>query len=65
MELSKKSEQVSISLPSYLVEIMTHYCEENDFTVSGLIQRALKKYLSSHLDSKKVWETIYDEIRKE
>ena len=61
-KLSPKSETVSISLPSWMIEILDETCHRQDFTRSCLIKRALKRYLLSKNDTPELWEELYDRL---
>jgi metal-responsive CopG/Arc/MetJ family transcriptional regulator len=59
MGLPKTTENVSISVPTWLLEVIDRYCDENDFTRSKLISRAIRKYLILKMDNSSLWERLY------
>jgi metal-responsive CopG/Arc/MetJ family transcriptional regulator len=62
MKLDKATESVSISIPSWLLQILDEVCEQKDFCRSTFAKRAIKKYLLSHMDNPTLWKSIYNEI---
>ena len=59
-ELPKGTESISISVPSYLIELMDGYAAKNDLTRSGFIVRSVRKYLLMvAFDDPHVWEALY------
>lgn len=62
MSLPKASESISISLPSWLLEILDYYSATNPLEPnrSQVIQRALRRYLLAESDSPAVWQKLYD-----
>ncbi len=62
--LSAKYETISISLPSWLIEILDETCHRKDFTRSCLIKRSLKRYLLAQNDTPELWEELYDRLMK-
>jgi len=63
MPLPKTTENISISIPSWLLEEVDIYCDHNDFTRSKFVSRAIRKYLLLKTDSMDLWEQIYNEKR--
>ena len=60
MTLPKNTEAVSVSMPSWLIELVDDYAGKHDFTRSSLITRAIRKYLSLKImDSPELWERVY------
>ena len=62
--LSSKTETISVSLPSWLVEVLEETCRVQDFTKSCLIKRALKRYLLDKNQSPELWEALYGQTMK-
>lgn len=63
-ELAKNTETVSISIPSWIVELIDRYCAERDMSRSAVITRATRQFLLVHQDSPATWERIYQLIRE-
>jgi len=66
----KTSVNVSLSFPSWLVQICDNFCENNDLGVSELHRRAIKEYIANHRHEKAksnidYWEEVYQETMKE
>jgi len=62
---NKATESFSVSLPGWLLESMDMVCEKRDFNRSSFIRRAVKKYILMQIDSPKLWNKIYQELREE
>jgi metal-responsive CopG/Arc/MetJ family transcriptional regulator len=60
--LTAKTETISISLPTWMIEILDEACHQKDFTRSCLIKRALKRYLLSKNDTPAMWEELYTRL---
>jgi metal-responsive CopG/Arc/MetJ family transcriptional regulator len=60
--LSKKTETISISLPSWMIELMDETCHRQDFSRSCFVRKSLKKYLLAKNDSPDLWESLYDRL---
>jgi len=60
MKLDKSTESVSISLPTWLLQILDEVCEEKDFNRSTFAKRAIKKYLLYHVECPTLWQQIYN-----
>ncbi len=60
--LSQKSETLSISLPTWLIEMLDEVCLNKDFTRSCFIKRAIKRYILHQCDSPDLWQKVYDEM---
>lgn len=63
--LSAKSETISISLPSWMIDVIDETCHRKDFTRSCLIKRSLKRYLLAQNDTPEMWEELYNRLMKE
>ena len=59
MELPKTYESISVSIPSWLLQLIEHECEEQTLDRSKFIQLAIKKYLLLKLESPRLWREIY------
>jgi metal-responsive CopG/Arc/MetJ family transcriptional regulator len=60
--LSPKTETISVSLPTWLVELLDETCFQKDFTRSCFIKRAIKKYLLTKNENPRLWEQLYDQL---
>jgi metal-responsive CopG/Arc/MetJ family transcriptional regulator len=60
MDLPRNTENITISMPSWLIESVDEYCSRNDFSRSRLISRAVRKYLLLKIDSPELWRHLYD-----
>lgn len=63
--LSQKSETISISLPSWMIDLLDQVCLHKDFSRSCFIKRALKRYILHQCDSLSLWEKVYDDLMDE
>ena len=55
-----KTENISISLPGNLIDLLDSACDRYDFTRSNLMKRALKKYLAQkYANSPEFWDEAY------
>ena len=61
VKLVKTTENISITLPSWLLEILDEVCEEQDFNRSTFAKKAIKKYLLYKHDKPSIWQKIYQE----
>ena len=61
--LSNTSENISVSLPSWLIEIMDHICEYHDLSRSNLVKRALKKEILFRAENPTIWKVVYKEMK--
>lgn len=61
MSLPKSAESISISLPSWLIEMVDAYAASNPLEPnrSQVIQRALRRFLLAESDSPAVWHELY------
>lgn len=57
--LNQTTESVSVSLPTWLLEVLDEMCAQHDFTRSSFIKRATRKYILSKSDNPNLWEKIY------
>ena len=64
MQMNKASENISVSLPSWLIEIIYYFCEQHDYNRSTLVQTALKHYILTKRNCPAVWQQIYDDMRE-
>lgn len=64
-KLNSASENISASLPGWLIEIMDEVCERNDFNRSTFVKYALKKAILDKMDSPELWEQIYQDFQGE
>jgi len=56
----KNTENISISLPSDMIELLEEFCDRKDFSKSGFIRRAIKKYMFlQSCDDKILWDQLY------
>jgi len=58
-ELPTKTESVSISFPSWLIEALDDYCVQNGYTRTGVVTRAVRHYLWSKLENLDRWDQEY------
>ncbi len=59
-------ENVSITIPISMVEILDHYCRRNDLTRSQATTRALRQYLAASLAKDNAfWEREYTRLQAE
>ena len=64
-KLNGASENVSVSLPGWLIEIMDEVCERHDSNRSMFVKHAIKKAILSKLDSPELWEKLYQGFQDE
>lgn len=64
-ELCTNTETISISVPSWLVELVKRHCDLTGMSVSGLFCKAAKLLLLSALDKPSAWKQIYHTYRSE
>jgi metal-responsive CopG/Arc/MetJ family transcriptional regulator len=64
MALPKNTESISISLPSWLLELVDEYCEYHTQTRSSFIQLSVTKYLLLKKASPRLWDHIYHNMRE-
>lgn len=62
MRLNSKTESISISLPGWLIDLLDHTCEVQDFSRSTFIKRALKRYLLDKNQDPDLWTTLYERL---
>ena len=63
---NKTTENISISLPSWLLEIVDYHCDAHDFNRSSLIKRAVKQYISrKRSEDVSFWDAEYKRIKDE
>jgi len=60
--LSQKTETLSISLPTWMIEMLDEICLNKDFSRSSFIKRSIKRYILHHCDSPQLWQKVYDEV---
>jgi hypothetical protein len=61
--MEKKTENFSISMPSYLIEQMNSLCELHDWNVSKFVTRAVRNHIYQCLDKymgNDFREAVYD-----
>ncbi len=58
-KLNKSTENISISLPSWLIEVLDEIIEDKDFSRSSFCKRAIKKYLLYQIEDPILWGEIY------
>lgn len=63
MELCKTTETISISMPSWLLELIDIQCQKTDLPRSALITRAVRKYLLTQSDNPTIWKEIYEALK--
>jgi metal-responsive CopG/Arc/MetJ family transcriptional regulator len=61
MELPTKSESKTISLPSWLWELIDDTAQEMGIDRSAFIQKACRKLLADRRDTLREWERVYKE----
>ena len=60
INLDRTSENISITLPSWLIQITDEFCERHDQSRSSLIRKALKHYLAGELQhDNDYWQKVY------
>ncbi|GAH10128.1 unnamed protein product [marine sediment metagenome] len=60
--LVRTSENISVTIPSWLVEVTEEFCKRHDYTKSGLIRRALKHYIAARRQyDHDYWIQVYNE----
>jgi metal-responsive CopG/Arc/MetJ family transcriptional regulator len=57
--LPRNTENISVSLPSWLLAEIDEYCEKNDFTWSKFSAMAARKHLWQRIESIDAWEQRY------
>lgn len=61
IDLPKSTETISISVPTWLVQLVDEYVENGaDMSRSSFIVRSVRKYLLLKHDSPKLWKSIYN-----
>lgn len=60
--LPRNSEQISISLPTWLIELVDEHCCKNVIGRSSFFQRAIRHYLLHEHDDVTVWESLYRQL---
>jgi len=63
--MQKTKEPLSISFPSWLIEVVNMYCLKHDLAVSQLVVRAVRRYILQKLDDPDFWEEFYNKNFKE
>lgn len=58
-DLPKSTETTSISIPTWLIELVDDYVGQSDLTRSAFIARSIRKYLLLKYDSPKLWAVLY------
>lgn len=58
-DLPKSTETTSISIPTWLIELVDEYAVRSDLTRSAFIARSIRKYLLLKYDSPKLWTILY------
>jgi len=53
-------EPLSISFPSWLIEVVNAYCLKHDLAVSQLVVRATRRYILQKLDDPDFWNQFYN-----
>jgi len=64
-DLPKSTENISVSLKSWLLEYLDLYCEQNDCNRSQIVSRAVKKFLWDQRESLERWEEEYQKLHDE
>lgn len=59
MKFDTSAENVSVSMPSWLIEELDNFCNQNDYTRSNFVCRAVRKYLLAKMDSPGLWKEVY------
>jgi hypothetical protein len=62
--IPKTTETTSISIPSWLIELVDDYCAKTDMSRSAFIVRALRKYFLLKFDDPTLWNHIYNQKSK-
>jgi metal-responsive CopG/Arc/MetJ family transcriptional regulator len=59
VDIPSTTETTSISLPTWLLELIDRYAKRADMNRSQFIVRAVRKYLLLKYDSPALWKQIY------
>ena len=60
--LNTKTETISISLPTWLIDVLDQVCEKHDFSRSNFVKRATRKYLLLKMDDPELWLKIHQDM---
>lgn len=60
--LSAKTETISVSLPTWLIDLLDEVCVRKDFSRSCFTKRAIKQYILHQIDDPDLWEQIYTKL---
>lgn len=64
-ELCTTTETISISAPSWLVELVKRHCDLSGMLVSGMFCKGAKLLLLAALDKPSAWKQIYHTYKGE
>ena len=66
MEIDNTTENFSVSMPTWLIEVVDIICKQRDYTRSSFITRCVRKNIwAISADDPKLWQKLYDHYRKE
>jgi len=65
MSLNTETENFSVSMPTWLIELLDDHCRKHGFTRSGFITVAVRRRIMSEIESKWLWEYAYKKMTEE
>jgi len=60
MGRSEKTENISITLPSWLITTMDKIAGRKDFNRSSFCKMAIRKYCLHQMDCPELWDEVYN-----
>jgi len=61
-EYENRTEKISISLPSSLVELVDDHCNQNGYSRSGFMKKSVENQLLSEMKKKPLLDFVYQRM---